>query len=74
MTDYTNVVEFPAYRVRLAQATRAYKEELARFDRLECEGKHPRFNQVIKQTYFAARREAGWGFPAYTATPDETAR
>jgi hypothetical protein len=55
-----NVVPFPV-NMQLAEATRAYRDELVRFDRLLCEGKRARFSKNIREDYFATRREArGW--------------
>ena len=51
--DRSNVVAFPI-DAKLARARQEYWTELARFDRLECEGKRPRFSKQIKTAYFAA--------------------
>ena len=51
--DRPNIVSFPI-SPELAAATRRYHAELDRVDRLEYEGKRPRFREQIKAAYFSA--------------------
>ena len=54
------VLAFPV-DLKLMQARRAYHAELSRVDRLQYEGKRPRFNAKIKAAYFEARLEGCFG-------------